>query len=140
MYVSMDELREAARRTPLRHSGLSEPQLAFAKYTYQVVGKYQCPTLEQWELGFMRDTHPDQELMTWMRISCVVKKLRKSQFRPREIAYWLAMASTLEGNIPGVILNAWRSISFVDCERSVRQALSDAGLQVEGGDNDTTAE
>ena len=55
--VKLSELEEG----PIRHELDPEAQ-KIARYTYNLVGKYVQPTLEQWELGFMRDAHPRREL------------------------------------------------------------------------------
>lgn len=80
--MSLGQLATAVRNMPVRHEGLSDELLAFAAYTYRHVGKYQCKSLEQWELGFMKDRNPDREIMFWMRVACVVQKLQGSKIMP----------------------------------------------------------
>jgi hypothetical protein len=54
---------------PIRHPELSPFLLGIIGWTYRVVGRYVRPTLEQWELGFMRDMHPDREVAIWHRLA-----------------------------------------------------------------------
>ncbi len=39
------------------------------KFSYDTVGHYITPTLEQWETEFMRDSRPEKEVHTWVRIA-----------------------------------------------------------------------
>ena len=54
---------------PIRHEALDPADQAIARFTFERLGHFQCPTFEQWELGFLRDAHPDRELMLWLRAS-----------------------------------------------------------------------
>ncbi len=54
---------------PIRHESLDEADQAIARFTFAVLGHFQCPTFEQWELGFLRDMHPRRELVIWLRFS-----------------------------------------------------------------------
>jgi hypothetical protein len=54
---------------PIRHVSLSPELLRELKHLYDHVGRYVQPTLEQWELGFMRDEHPEREVSVWRSIS-----------------------------------------------------------------------
>jgi hypothetical protein len=47
---------------------LRSDQLEIARWTYQL-GRFLAPTLEAWEIGFMRDTTIEQELMVWLRFT-----------------------------------------------------------------------
>jgi hypothetical protein len=63
--INPSELRPA----PIRHESLSADLLKTIKQLYDNVGCYLHPTLEQWELGFMRDTHPESEVAVWVQIA-----------------------------------------------------------------------
>ncbi|NQU26458.1 MAG: hypothetical protein HQ567_34665 [Candidatus Nealsonbacteria bacterium] len=39
------------------------------RVVYKVVGPYLSTTLEQFEVGFMRDMHPDREVAVWCSIT-----------------------------------------------------------------------
>jgi hypothetical protein len=54
---------------PIRHPELPPFTLDLIRWSHSVVGKYLHPTLEKWELGFMRDTHVEQEVWLWHRIA-----------------------------------------------------------------------
>src|SRR6516162_649662 len=54
---------------PSRHENLSPESLATGRSTYQDVGRYIFPSFEQWELGFLRERHPERELATWASIA-----------------------------------------------------------------------
>jgi len=54
---------------PILHSELPEFLLGVIRWTYSIVGRYVQPSLEQWELGFMRDLHVTQEVIFWHRLA-----------------------------------------------------------------------
>src|SRR5580765_1551806 len=56
------------RPGPIRHESLSPELLAQIKAVYDMIGKYLNTTLEQFEIGFMRDTHPASEVAIWCSI------------------------------------------------------------------------
>jgi hypothetical protein len=51
----------------IQHPHLPDFFLDIMRWTYRVVGRYIQPTLEQWELGFMRDRNVQTELQFWHR-------------------------------------------------------------------------
>lgn len=59
------ELREG----PIRHESLPAELQEAVEWSFKVVGHYVHLTLEQWELGFMRDMHPASEIRVWCRIA-----------------------------------------------------------------------
>src|SRR5262245_11948401 len=59
--VRLDEIKQG----PIRHQELPSFLLDIIRWTYEVVGRYLKPTLEQWETGFMRDLHVDREVIFW---------------------------------------------------------------------------
>jgi hypothetical protein len=53
------------KRAPLRHEQLADDLLKRIEATYRAIGHFHCPTLEQWELGFMEDMNPESEVAIW---------------------------------------------------------------------------
>lgn len=56
---------------PIRHESLSPELLAQIRTVYDVLGQFFNMTLEQFELGFMRDTNPEHEVASWTAIMVV---------------------------------------------------------------------
>ena len=54
---------------PIVHPTLPAFLLGIIRWTYLIVGRYIQPTLEQWELGFMRDLHVEREVCYWHRLA-----------------------------------------------------------------------
>ena len=57
------------RPGPIRQESLSPELLEHVKAVYDVVGPYLDTTLEQFEIGFMRDAHPESEVAVWCSIT-----------------------------------------------------------------------
>ena len=57
------------RLGPIRHKSLPPDLLAQIRAVYDVIGPYLDMTLEQFEIDFMRDMHPEREVALWCRIS-----------------------------------------------------------------------
>lgn len=53
----------------IRYNALPEPLLEQARWSYEVVGRFLKPALEQWELECLRDLRPDWELAIWCKIA-----------------------------------------------------------------------
>ncbi len=53
----------------IKHEGLDPEWEKIARHTFQVVGHLVKPTYGQWELGFLRDQSPEQEIFLWLVIS-----------------------------------------------------------------------
>jgi hypothetical protein len=53
------------RPGPVRHSQLPPDLTERVRSLYARVGSLMHPTFEQWELGFCRDAHPEQEIALW---------------------------------------------------------------------------
>jgi len=71
--TNLSDLKEA----PLRHASLPPELLEKIKLLFQTVGRYvydEKYTLEQWEVGFMRDAHPEREIAVWSHIFCAWKQ------------------------------------------------------------------
>ena len=64
-YIDPRKLRPG----PIRHKSLPSDQLARIEVVYGVIGQYLGTTLEQFEIGFMRDTHPEREVALWCCIT-----------------------------------------------------------------------
>jgi hypothetical protein len=54
---------------PIRNQSLPPELLEHVRAVYDVVGPYLNTTLEQFEVGFMRDMHPEQEVAVWCSIT-----------------------------------------------------------------------
>ena len=65
--IDLNKLRPG----PIRHESLSPDLLEYIQAVYDVVGPYLSTTLEQFELGFMRDTNPKDEVIVWASITAV---------------------------------------------------------------------
>ncbi len=62
---------------PIRHPKLPPALLKEVQRLWHSVGKAlnnNLSTLEQWEIGFMRDTNPDKEVLAWQRIERATKR------------------------------------------------------------------
>ena len=53
---------------PIRNESLSAELLEHVRAVYDIIGPYLGTTLEQFEIGFMRDTHPEDEVAVWCSI------------------------------------------------------------------------
>ena len=53
---------------PIRHKSLPPELLEQVEAVYEAVGPYLDMTLEQFEIGFMRDMHPEIEVAVWCSI------------------------------------------------------------------------
>lgn len=54
---------------PIRHESLPPELLEHVHAIYDVVGPYVSDSLEQFEIGFMRDAHPESEVAVWCNIT-----------------------------------------------------------------------
>ena len=64
-YVDPRELRPG----PIRHESLPPDLLGQIRAVYDVIGPHLDMTLEQFEIDFMRDMHPEREVALWCRIA-----------------------------------------------------------------------
>lgn len=73
--VSLSEAKNALgqARMPLRHESLPPELETLCRKTFESVGKFRRPTYEQWELDFLRDTHPESELAIWKEIGAALR-------------------------------------------------------------------
>jgi hypothetical protein len=54
---------------PIENPELCEFEKGIFGWSYAVVGHYVKPTLEQWELGFMREQNIEREMICWHKIT-----------------------------------------------------------------------
>ncbi|PQO27614.1 hypothetical protein C5Y96_18990 [Blastopirellula marina] len=54
---------------PIRNDSLPPELLERIRAVYDVIGKYISNSLEQFEIGFMRDTSPEDEVIIWSSIA-----------------------------------------------------------------------
>ncbi len=64
-YIDPKQLRPG----PIRNESLPAELLERIKTAFDVIGPYLNMTLEQFEVGFMRDTHPESEVAPWCSIT-----------------------------------------------------------------------
>lgn len=57
------------RPGPIRHESLSPELLEQIQAVYDVIGPYVSKSLEQFEIGFMRDRDPADEVAIWCSIT-----------------------------------------------------------------------
>jgi hypothetical protein len=57
------------RPGPIRNESLPPELLDQIKAVFDVIGPYIGMTLEQFEIGFMRDMHPESEVALWCSIT-----------------------------------------------------------------------
>ena len=54
---------------PIRHASLPPKMIEQIKAVYDVIGPYLNMTLEQFEVKFMRDVHPEMEVSSWRSVA-----------------------------------------------------------------------
>ena len=59
------EQRQPLVQGPMRHAQLGPFHTAWARQLYHRVGRTLYVAFEQWELGFLRDRHPEYEMLVW---------------------------------------------------------------------------
>jgi hypothetical protein len=57
------------RPGPIRKESLPPELLDQIRAVFEVIGPFINMTLEQFEIGFMRDMHPESEVALWFRIT-----------------------------------------------------------------------
>jgi len=57
------------RPGPIRNEALSPELLEQIRAVYDVIGSYVSTSLEQFEIGFMRDANPEDEVAIWCSIT-----------------------------------------------------------------------
>jgi hypothetical protein len=74
--VKLSELRYG----PIRHASLPPELLNEIRDVYEQVGRYVTPTLEEFEVAFMRDAHPAREVGVWKCIAKASADYREQYF------------------------------------------------------------
>ena len=103
---------------PIRHEELTEGQLERVRMIYQCVGPFIGTPFEQFELNFLRDTHPEREIHIW---SCIVFAHQKFLMRKPNIsmaevrrAFYcillISMGATRPDDIPAPL---WESLEGI---------------------------
>jgi hypothetical protein len=64
-HVDLSQLRPGQ----IRHESLPPALLQQIQAVFDVIGPYINMTLEEFEIGFMRDMHPEREVALWCRIT-----------------------------------------------------------------------
>lgn len=64
-YIDPNQLQPG----PIRHKSLPAKLLEHIEAVFDVIGPYLSTTLEEFEIGFMRDTHPEREVAVWFSIT-----------------------------------------------------------------------
>lgn len=64
-YIPIDQIRSG----PIRHESLPDELLERIRAVHKLIGPYVGSNLEQFELSFMRDSHPEHEVSIWSRIA-----------------------------------------------------------------------
>jgi hypothetical protein len=64
-YIDPSQLRPG----PIRHESLPPELLDQIRAVFEVIGPYIGMTLEEFEIDFMRDMHPQREVALWFRIT-----------------------------------------------------------------------
>jgi hypothetical protein len=127
--LPMDSCREGA----IQHEDLSDELLALAKYTYKHAGRFIDPTLEQWELGFMRKRDPRRELKWWMQVAVVMQQVKPQD--PKKAVAELAACSMQRLPSDGAdneLLQIWFNNAGQDgqavLDHAIREAFEEYGL------------
>ncbi len=119
--LTREQMTDALRNTPVRHGGFPAELLARMKSTYDTVGRFLSPTLEHWELGFMKDTNPASELAIWEHIEASFNRYRQTYGEPtpeeqKQIVLGLAVISsagepeTLNADLRARLHECWEAV------------------------------
>lgn len=111
-HVDLSQLRPG----PICHESLPPALLEQIQTVFDVIGPYIGMTLEQFEVGFMRDMHPESEVALWCRITkawlAYHEDFLQSQTQPDEerrkllgslIAISTGMEDVLKLNMPAEV-------------------------------------
>lgn len=91
------------RPGPIRHPTLPPELLKEIQRLWYSVGKAAYGgngTLEEWELGFMRDVHPEREILVWRRIESATERylMDHPDSNREETAHQMNLCSIGNGN------------------------------------------
>lgn len=122
---------------PIRHESLGPLGQAIARFTFAALGRLQCPTFEQWELGFLRDAHPVRELMLWLRASIAFKTYLQAHPQVNLRKVWRDVIHLLAVNPPETPRQRELHRLFHDfTQEQAAQAVESHWFNGEGGCND----
>ena len=74
------------RSGPIRHGELPAELLAQIKSVHEVVGRLLGITLEQFEITFMRERHPEQEVAIWLGIVATWRAYHERHLNGRRLS------------------------------------------------------
>ena len=63
---------------PIRHHTLPDPLLDRVRAVHSTIRDVYSVPLEQFEVGFMRDGHPEKEVAVWERITAAFEKVTRA--------------------------------------------------------------
>jgi len=66
---------DSIKTGPIRNKSLSDDLLQQVRAIHSTIRDVYDVTLEQFEIGFMRDAHPEQEVAVWQRIADAYRKV-----------------------------------------------------------------
>ena len=137
--VSTSELADLFKHSRICHDRLEPEWEQVCRDLYPVVGHYITDTYEQWELGFLKDVHPDRELQVWQGIAKAFTKYRADHpdcdaRTVVDLLAGLAAGGTgddieaLKPYYDGIIrpLSIFESHKQIQLQLSISSALSDA--------------
>jgi len=71
-YVNPKELTPG----PIRHESLTGEQTETIRQVYEILSPYLNTSFEQFELNFLRDLHPEREILIWTLIANADQRFR----------------------------------------------------------------
>jgi len=126
--VSIQCIRLAdVKASPIRRESFPPELSRRIEATYREIGHYQEPTLEQWELGFMRETNPENEVAVWEVLAKAFRSYRQKcwkggRLKRREAQQIIAHLCMISMGQPLAILKA-----DAVTKRQLYQCFLDAG-------------
>ena len=98
---------EKLRPGRVQHADLPEPLLRRIRAIHEAVNGLVGSTLEQMELNFMRDSHPEKEVAHWERIVAGMERVhRKMPELDRKVILKTLLAYSLSALTPAELVNA----------------------------------
>jgi hypothetical protein len=64
------------RPGPIRHESLTDEQTETLRQIYEILSPYLNTPFEQFELNFLRDVHPEREILIWTLIANALQRFR----------------------------------------------------------------